>query len=449
MFRNWLFKALLLLLAAALLAAAPAITAMAAERDITVKIDGRPVHFDVAPQINRGRVMVPLKTIADISGAAVHWDEARRTVTVDKGGNRIVLTIGAARATINGRPAALDSPAVLVGGRALVPLRFISEALGYGVLWDGSVRRVFLISKLDQINLLGPISPVTFPFLQLKDSGALRSITAQTQVHIARTVDILRTQAITGEMHFAAMPTYVAANLYNRGVNLRLVNVSIWGNLFIVGEAGAPLRSLADLKGQTLVVPSRGDAPDLVFRYLAAAKGLDIAKDIKIEYVPSPMEAAALLAAGNARFAVLSEPAATSALLRARQEGRTLERLIDLREVWGEATGAAGRIPMAGIVALPAVAERDDLIRAFNQAYTEAAAWAAAHPDKMGALAEQGIEGVRAPAASSALRFSELRAVPAHAVRQELEFYFSRLQELEPNIIGGRLPDARFYWQPQ
>lgn len=455
MFRNWLYKALLLVLAVTLPATAitaPATaraTAMAAERDITVSIDGRPVDFDVAPQIKRGRVMVPLKAITDISGAAVIWDEARRTVTVDKGGNRIVLTVGAASATINGRPATLDSPVVLLEGRALLPLRFISEALGYGVLWDGSVRRVFLISKLDQIDLLGPISPVTFPFLQLKDTGALRDLTGQTQVHIARTVDILRTQAITGEMHFAAMPTYVAANLYNRGIKLRLVNVSIWGNLFIVGEAGAPVRTLADLQGQRLIIPSRGDAPDLIFRYLAEAKGLDIAKDIKVEYVPSPMEAAALLAAGKTRFAVLSEPAVTTALLRARQEGRTLERLIDLREVWGEATGAAGRIPQAGIVALPAVAERDDLIWAFNQAYTQAAAWAVANPDGMGALAEAGIEGVRAPAASSALRFSELRAVPAMAVRQELEFYFSRLQELEPDIIGGRLPDEGFYWQPE
>jgi NitT/TauT family transport system substrate-binding protein len=281
------------------------------------------------------------------------------------------------------------------------------------------------------------------------DTDALESITRQTQVHIARTVDMLRAQALTGEMHFAAMPTYVAANLYNRGIKLRLVNVAVWGNLYIVGEGGAPVRSLEDLKGQRLIIPSRGDTPDLIFRFLAAGKGLDIARDLQIEYVPSPMEAAGLLAAGRARFAVLSEPAATSALLRARQEGRTLERLIPLRKVWGEVTGTASRIPQAGIVALPAIAGRDDLIRAFNEAYSQAAAWALSNPDGMGALAERGIEGLRAPAAASALMFSELRAVPAIEVRRELEFYFSRLKELSPDIIGGKLPDAGFYWQPK
>lgn len=303
--------------------------------------------------------------------------------------------------------------------------------------------------KLERLNLLGPIAPLTFPFLRLQDADALSSITSQTQVHIARTVDMLRAQALTEEMHFAAMPTYVAAHLYNRGVKLKLVNVAVWGNVYIVGDGSAPVKSLEDLKGQRLIIPSKGDTPDLIFRFLAAGKGLDVTRDLQIEYVPSAMEAAGLLAAGRAKFAVLSEPAATSALLRTRQEGRTLERLIPLRKVWGEVTGTADRMPQAGIVALPAIADRDDLIRAFHEAYSQAAAWALSNPDGMGALAERGIEGLRAPAAASALKFSELRAVPAIEVRTELEFYFSRLQELAPEIIGGKLPDAGFYWQPK
>jgi len=447
--QNRFIKVLVFVLIVAFFAALSTVPAMASGRDITVKIDGKPVIFDTAPQIIRGRVMVPLRAISDLSGAAVDWNAARRTVTIDKGGSKIILTTGSDRAIHNGRQVFLDSPVVLVKGRSLVPLRFISESMGYGVTWDGNKRRVTLTSRLSQLNLLGPIAPLTFPFLRLSETDSLNSITRQTQVHIARTVDMLRAQAITGEMHFAAMPTYVAANLYNRGIKLRLVNVAVWGNLYIVGEGGSPVRSLEDLKGQRLVIPSRGDTPDLIFRFLAAGKGLDIAKDLQIEYVPSPMEAASLLATGRARFAVLSEPAATSALMRARQEGRTLERLIPLRKVWGEVTGTAERMPQAGIVALPAMAVRDDLIQAFSEAYSQAAAWAVLNPDEIGALAEKGIEGLRAPAAASSLRFSELRAVPAIEVRRELEFYFTKLMELAPDIIGGKLPDAGFYWQPK
>jgi len=449
MFNKRILKTLVIFLAVVLLFVASSEIVAASDRVISVRIDNRPVAFDENPQIIRGRVMLPLRAIADMTGASVDWDETRGTVTYSKNANTIVLVVGEENASLNGRQIKLDSPAIIVRGRTLVPLRFVSESLGFGVDWNGRTRRVSLITRLERLNLLGPIAPLTFPFFRLQDANALSSITTLTQVNIARTVDMLRAQALSADMHFAAMPTYVAANLYNRGINLRLVNVSVWGNLYIVGEGAAQVRSLEDLRGQRLIIPSRGDTPDLIFRFLAAGKGLDITRDMQIEYVPSPMEAAGLLATGRARFAVLSEPAATSAILSARQEGRTLERLIPLRKVWGEVTGSAERIPQAGIVALPAIADRDDIIRAFSEAYSQATGWAVANPDAMGVLAASGIEGLRAPAASSALRFSELRSVPAIEVRQELEFYFRKLQELSPDIIGGRLPDAGFYWQPE
>jgi len=420
-----------------------------AARVISVTVDNRSVAFDVAPEIVRGRVMVPIRSIAETLGATVTWDEGNRTVHIRKSATSISLLLGAVVARVNERAIELDVPAFATRGRALVPLRFISEALGFGVTWHERTARVAVITKLERLNMLGPISPLTFPFYRVGSEALAASMAEQTQVHIARTVDMLRAQAIAPGMHFAALPTHVAANLYNRGVNLRLINVAIWGNLYIVGVDGLPVRSMEDLKGRRIVVPSRGDTPDLVFRFLAAGKGLDIARDLQIEYVPSPMEAAGLLATGRAELAVLSEPAVTSALMSAEQQGRRLARLIELHKVWGEVTGSPARIPQAGIVALPAVVDRNDLIQAFSDAYDQAALWAAVNPNEMGALAARGIEGVQAAAAASALQFSEFRVVPARDVRQEIELYFTTLQQLAPEIIGGRLPDARFYWQPE
>jgi len=419
-----------------------------AARAISVTVNNRLMQFDVAPEIVRGRVMVPIRSIAEALGATVTWDEVNRTVSISKGGTNVSLVLGAVVARHDGRAVELDVPAFATRGRTLVPLRFISEVLGYGVTWQEPTGRVAVITKLDRLNMLGPISPLTFPFYRVGTEPLTASVASQTQVHIARTVDMLRAQAIAPGMHFAAMPTHVAANLYNRGVDLRLINVAIWGNLFIVGVDGIPVRSMADLKGRRIVVPSRGDTPDLVFRFLAAGKGLDIARDLQIEYVPSPMEAAGLLASGRAELAVLSEPAVTSALTSALQQGRRLARLIELHKVWGEVTGSPARIPLAGIVALPAIVDRNDLIWAFSEAYDQASIWAAANPNEMGTLVSRGIEGVQAPAAVSALQFSEFRVVPARDVRQEIERYFTTLQQLSPDIIGGRLPDARFYWQP-
>ena len=59
-----------------------------------------------------------------------------------EGGVLLGLPVGAPTATVNGAPTPLDSPATIVGGRTLVPVRFISEQLGASVGWNGDTRQV-------------------------------------------------------------------------------------------------------------------------------------------------------------------------------------------------------------------------------------------------------------------------------------------------------------------
>jgi len=70
-------------------------------------------------------------------------------------------------------------------------------------------------------------------------------------------------------------------------------------------------------------------------------------KDIKLTYVQTGMEAAQLLAAGKAESALLSEPAATAAIMMAAREGRSLRRAVSLQQVWAAHHGGVG-LPMVG-----------------------------------------------------------------------------------------------------
>jgi hypothetical protein len=81
--------------------------------------------------------MVPVSIIAQQLGATVDWDPAALTVTI-KGEKVVVLTIGSATATIDGSPITLQAPATVTGGRTMVPLRFVSEALGAEVAYTPS-----------------------------------------------------------------------------------------------------------------------------------------------------------------------------------------------------------------------------------------------------------------------------------------------------------------------
>jgi len=113
---------------------------------IAVYVDGRAVMFDQAPLMVGGRVLVPLRGVFERLGATVDWQAERRLVTARRGSTVVVLQPDQVSGEVNGRSVRLDIPATIVGGRLLVPLRFVSEALGAAVDWEPTARVVYVSS---------------------------------------------------------------------------------------------------------------------------------------------------------------------------------------------------------------------------------------------------------------------------------------------------------------
>lgn len=74
--------------------------------------------------------MVPLRAVAEATGAQVAWDAATATVTVTRGDVTLVLRIGEATATLNGTNVPLPAPITVVNGRTMIPLAVLNAALG-------------------------------------------------------------------------------------------------------------------------------------------------------------------------------------------------------------------------------------------------------------------------------------------------------------------------------
>ena len=109
---------------------------------VIVVLDGKTLAFEVAPQIINSRTMVPLRAIFEAMGAKVEWDGATQTVTATKDSTVVILKIGSTSPTVNGKVVAIDQPGVIVNGRTLAPLRFVAEAFGGEVMWDGATQTV-------------------------------------------------------------------------------------------------------------------------------------------------------------------------------------------------------------------------------------------------------------------------------------------------------------------
>lgn len=109
-------------------------------QDLGVVVNGTVLVFDQPPVERDGRIFVPLRGLFERLGASVVFDAGKITMTA--GAHTIGLHVGETTAIIDGQSQLLDAPPLVVGGRTLVPLRFVAQALGAKVAYDGSTRIV-------------------------------------------------------------------------------------------------------------------------------------------------------------------------------------------------------------------------------------------------------------------------------------------------------------------
>lgn len=119
------------------------------DNTVDVEVNEVKIKFkDAKPFINKEeRTVVPVRFIAEALGAEVDWNGETRTVLIDQDERHIELKIGAMEATVNSEIIKFDTKAEIYFDRTFVPLRFVSEALGSIVGWNGETRTVTIDTK--------------------------------------------------------------------------------------------------------------------------------------------------------------------------------------------------------------------------------------------------------------------------------------------------------------
>ena len=136
------------------LALALGVSAMAADAPPSVMVNGEVVDFpDAVPQIVEGRTYIPLRAVFNVLGFAddaITWDGATRTATAVKDGLTVAITEGVKSVTVTRggetETIATDAAAYVEAatGRTLVPIRFVAEAVGCNVGWDGTTKTAII-----------------------------------------------------------------------------------------------------------------------------------------------------------------------------------------------------------------------------------------------------------------------------------------------------------------
>ena len=166
-------KKRLTLLAAVLMAALVAVLPSAAQADvtgasqskagsaITVHIDGALIQCDVPPTIENSRVFLPMRAAAEAMGASVVWDNASRSISVEKGSTTAYFVVGDTTYYHNGTAKESDVAPMIVNSRTLLPIRVFAESLGADVYWDNAARDVQITTS----GTTTPSNPVAASFI--------------------------------------------------------------------------------------------------------------------------------------------------------------------------------------------------------------------------------------------------------------------------------------------
>lgn len=260
--------------------------------------------------------------------------------------------------------------------------------------------------------------------------------------------DEVTAKLISGELDIAAVPTNVAAVLYQKTKGaVQLLALNTLGVLHLVTAGGENVGSIEDLKGKTVYSSGQGAVPEYVLSYILDAYGLK--NQVTVVYEAEHDAVIASLAAGKAKIAVLPEPKVTAAL--SQIEG--LARAMDLTAEWDKAVARAGGeksiLSMGCVVVRKEFAEKQPAaVEAFLKDYQASIEYmkGSANLEAAAGLCEEFGIIPKAAVAKKAMAGSNLCFVSGGEMKAQIGPFYQILFDYNPASVGGALPEDGFYY---
>lgn len=135
--------------------------------DVNLELNNKKMESDYAPFILNDRTFVPVRLVAEYFKSEVEWIKESKSVVISKGNDKLIIKIDSQDAIKNGKPIKLDKDSIPLlvtypnkEGKTVLPLRTISELLGYDVKWNGKDRLVSIKEPVNNSNKITEIKRI-------------------------------------------------------------------------------------------------------------------------------------------------------------------------------------------------------------------------------------------------------------------------------------------------
>lgn len=297
----------------------------------------------------------------------------------------------------------------------------------------------FMLSagEVDVAALRGPTSMGLVKLMEESENGFTDNSYSFT---LEGAPDAIVPLLVKGDIDAAAIPGNLASVLYNNTKGqIEVIAINTLGVLYIV-ENGDSIQSVDDLRGRTIYSAGKGSTPEYALQYILSSNGLEVGKDVFIEWKSEHAECVAALKADKNGCAMLPQPFAATAMM----QDSNIRIALDLNDLWEEKVGS---VLITGVIVVRKdfASENPETLQAFMEDYASSVEYAQC--DVPGAAALIGKYGiVPEKAALAALPYCRISFITGEEMKEALSEYLSILYDANPKSVGGALPDDGFYY---
>lgn len=251
--------------------------------------------------------------------------------------------------------------------------------------------------------------------------------------------------AITkGELDICAVPSNLAANLYNKtNGQILVLAANVYGVVSIVERGENSLHSFSDLKGHTIYATGQGAVPEYTLRNLLDKNGLDSDSDVDIRWCSDTTEALSMIQNDANAIAMLPQPFVTAAMGQVSD----LRIAFDLNDEWAKVNTDCKIITGCLVVRKDFAEKYPNQLKTFIEEYQASVDFSLNNVDKAAELiAEAGIVKA-APLAKKALPSCNLTCLTGKDLRDTLSAYLQIIYDYNPKAVGEALPGEDFYYE--
>ncbi len=284
--------------------------------------------------------------------------------------------------------------------------------------------------------------PTGIGMVQLMEAAAQDTATNNYKFTVGSTPQEIGTKLAQGEVNIAALPTNLAASLYNKtSGKVKLLAVNTLGVLYML-ENGDSVQSVEDLRGKTIYSTGEGANPEYILKYVLEQNGLTVGEDVAIEFLEENTELATRMASGEIKLAMVPEPQVSSIMVN----NADVRVPLSMNDAWDAVADENSKL-MMGCVAVRAefLEENKDAVDAFLTEYAASIA-ATQDVDTTATLCETYGIIPKAAIAKKAIPNCQITFVAGAEMKAQIAGYYDVLFDANPTSIGGTLPADDFYY---